>query len=160
MRIRIRKARHEDCDQLTRIAHDAKRVWGYPESLVRLWRDDLTVTPGFVDDHPVYCAVRGAEILGFYALSGRGRTWELEHLWVGPRHMGSGVGRRLFAHLRRRVLAAGGSRLRIESDPNAEGFYRRMGARRIGTTASRPEGRALPVLVVPVSPRSTPASRR
>ncbi|MBI4664433.1 MAG: hypothetical protein HY735_37035 [Verrucomicrobia bacterium] len=42
--------------------------------------------------------------------------------------------------------------LEIESDPNAVGFYERMGARRVGTTVTRWEGgsRELPVLVYEV----------
>ena len=161
MRTSIRKARPRDCADLTRIAHLAKRVWGYPETLIRLWRPGLTVTQEFVARHPVYCAVRGGEVVGFYALSDAGATPELEHMWVLPRHMGTGVGRLLFAHLRKRLAVAGATRLRIVSDPNAEGFYRRMGARRIGKEASHPAGRFLPVLVLaPVNLRSAPACRR
>jgi len=42
--------------------------------------------------------------------------------------------------------------MRIESDPNAEGFYLRMGARRIGIKAAEVDGvqRELPVLVYEV----------
>jgi GNAT superfamily N-acetyltransferase len=153
-RIAIRKARARDCADLTRIAYGAKRFWGYPERLMRLWADTLTITPEFLSGHHVYCAVRGADVVGFYALSFAGATCELEHMWVEPEHMRTGVGRRLFAHLLKRLAASGATRLRIASDPNAEGFYRRMGARRVGREASRPAGRFLPVLVLrTVSPR-------
>src|SRR5207302_7733682 len=40
--------------------------------------------------------------------------------------------------------------LEIASDPNAQGFYRRMGARPVGFVPSRPRGRRLPLLVVDV----------
>ena len=42
--------------------------------------------------------------------------------------------------------------LEIESDPNADGFYQRMGARRFGTRFTALEGqpRELPVLVYEV----------
>jgi GNAT superfamily N-acetyltransferase len=153
-RTTIRKARARDCADLTRIAHRAKRFWGYPKKLMRLWGDTLTITPEFVSSHQVYCAARGADLLGFYALSISGATCELEHMWVAPEHMRAGVGHLLFAHLRKRVAVSGAMRLRIASDPHAEGFYRRMGARRVGKEASRPAGRFLPVLVLrTVSPR-------
>jgi GNAT superfamily N-acetyltransferase len=153
-RITIRRARARDCAGLTGIAHRAKRFWGYPERLMRLWADTLTITPEFVASHQVYCAARGTDLLGFYALSISGTTCELEHMWVAPEHMRTGVGRLLFRHLLERVAVSGATRLRIASDPNAEGFYRRMGARRVGREASRPAGRFLPVLVLrPVSPR-------
>jgi GNAT superfamily N-acetyltransferase len=113
---------------------------------MRLWKADLTVTPAYILDHPVYCAVHGSSVVGFYALSDTGTARELEHMWVLPTRMGSGVGRALFAHLLGQLQAMRAASLRIASDPNAEGFYRRMGARRVGRVPSRPAGRYLPVL--------------
>jgi len=144
--IRIRRARPAEADELTRIAHAAKRHWRYPEAFIRRWRADLTVTGALIASSPVYCAARGPIVLGFYALSGARRTRELEHLWVRPDHIGSGVGRRLFQHLRRTLRRARVTRVRIASDPHAEGFYCRMGARRVGSVASTPAGRRLPLL--------------
>ncbi len=69
---------------------------------------------------------------GFYALVERGSKVELEHLWVLPEHIGTGIGRALFDHAVRKAAALGATILSIEADPNAEGFYRRMGARRVG----------------------------
>lgn len=144
----IRRAGPTDSEALTRIAHAAKRYWRYPEEYIQIWQDDLTVTPDFIDRHQVYCAVRESEILGFYALSGQGPTWELEHMWVEPAHIGTGVGVKLFDHVIRMIRAEGGTALRIASDPNAEGFYRKMGAKRVGEVSSKPEGRKLPLLVL------------
>src|SRR5216110_1659166 len=79
MDVVIRRALRADAPTLTRVAHAAKRHWKYPEDWIRLWQDALTVTPGFIDRHPVCCAVLGARVLGFYALSGAGATRELEH---------------------------------------------------------------------------------
>ena len=142
----ILRARRADSADLTRISRAAKRHWGYPETLLRLWQRDLTVTPGFIARHPVYCAVHRGKAVGFYAISGTGSARELEHMWVHPRYIGAGVGRALFAHLLRRLRTMKVRRLDVASDPNAEGFYRRMGARRVGVVASTPEGRLLPLL--------------
>jgi GNAT superfamily N-acetyltransferase len=146
--IRIRKAQSGDGRELTRIAHAAKRFWGYPEKWIRLWKPDLTVTSDFIRDHPVYCAVRGSAIVGFYGVSGTGPRRELEHMWIDPDAIGSGVGRLLFGHLVRHLRRAGVTKLTIASDPNAEGFYRKLGARRVGSVPSQPAGRRLPLLVV------------
>ncbi len=145
---RIRKAGSPDAATLTDIAHAAKRHWGYTEELIQLWDSDLSVSPAFIEDHFVYCAVDGREILGFYALSREGAVFELEHMWVRPQHLGAGIGTSLFAHTLRTVRSERGTTLRIASDPNAEGFYRRMGARRVGEIPTRPEGRVLPLLVI------------
>ena len=153
MDVVIRRALPSDASALTRVAHAAKRHWKYPEDWIRLWRDALTVTPGFVARHPVWCAIRGASMLGFYALSGVGPVRELEHLWVLPAHIGRGVGARLLDHAVVTLRAEGARVLRIAADPHAEGFYLAMCARRIGEVASTPRGRTLPVLVLEVSER-------
>ncbi|MGH2760415.1 MAG: GNAT family N-acetyltransferase [Actinomycetota bacterium] len=131
---------------MTAIAHGAKRYWGHDESLISLWRDDLTVTAEFIGSHPVLCAEDEGEIVGFYVLSGADETFELEHMWVHPDNIGRGTGAALFRHAVDTVRELGGSTLRIVSDPNAAGFYLAMGARRVGDAPSRPEGRMLPLL--------------
>jgi GNAT superfamily N-acetyltransferase len=155
----IRRARADDAPALTRIAHAAKRHWRYPDAWIRLWAADLTVTPGFVRRHPTWCAVRGGRVVGFYAVSGRGATRELEHMWVDPRRIGDGIGRALFAHCEDRLRRMGVARLDIASDPNAEGFYRRLGARRVGDVPARPDGRTLPLLALTVSASDASCSR-
>ncbi|MGH7822212.1 MAG: GNAT family N-acetyltransferase [Candidatus Binatia bacterium] len=147
----IRAARAADAAELTRIAHAAKRRWGYAEDLIEAWRMDLTVGPELIASHPVYCAVEGASIVGFYALSRDGDAGELEHMWVDPPAMARGIGATLFRHAASVARAAGVTVLRIASDPNAEGFYRKMGARRAGEVPSRPPGRTLPLLVLDVT---------
>ena len=144
----IRAALPTDALRLTTIAYAAKRHWGYSDELMALWDANLTVTPHFIGNHPVFCAVQGGEIVGFYALSRQGATFDLEHMWVDPQHMGAGIGTRLFEHAVRTVRSLGGSQITIVSDPHAEGFYQRMGARRVGNAPSRPEGRTLPVLAL------------
>ncbi len=154
MPIEIRSAGAADAAALTRIAHAAKRHWGYPEAWIQLWEGDLTVHPRFIATHRVECAIEMDRVVGFYALSREASSFELEHMWVDPQHMGKGIGARLFEHALDTVRALGGGRLAIAADPNAEGFYQRMGARRVGEVPSTPEPRTLPLLVVDVMPRA------
>ena len=146
MSVTIRRAKPAHARRLTDIAHAAKAHWRYPARWLRLWRADLTVTSAFIRAHPVFYARRGRRIAGFYALSRDGGKFELEHFWVDPDEMGAGVGAKLFRHVLATIRSAGGHALRIASDPNAEGFYQRMGARRVGRVASTPKGRSLPLL--------------
>ena len=146
------RARPDDAGALTRISFAAKRYWGYPERWISRWEESLTITPDFVRRNEVYAAVVEGEIVGFYALVGEGQRVELEHLWVSPEHIGAGVGRALFDHAVRRAASLGASSLGIEAEPNAEGFYRRMGARRVGEISYPIDGqeRTLPLLVFEV----------
>ena len=144
----IRRARRQDARALTSLAQLAKQHWGYPEDWLRLWRPALTITPRFIVSHPVYSMQGDNEALGFYALSQRGARFDLEHLWVHPQRLRSGLGTRLFRHAVATARRRHGRLLTIASDPNAEGFYRRCGARRVGEVDSVPAGRRLPVLHV------------
>jgi len=117
---------------------------------MELWRPGLEVSPGFVRDNEMYVAVRGGEAIGFYALVGGECGLDLEHLWVLPDWIGTSLGRKLFKHAMARAKELGAETVTIESDPNAEGFYRRMGARRVGENVYELDGgeRVLPVTVV------------
>ena len=128
----IRRANTNDSPTLTSIAHEAKRYWGYPEHWIKHWRDELTISDDFVDANEVYVSASDDEVRGFYALVVRDNKAELEHLWVAPKHIGTGVGKELFLHAMQRASARDVSEVQINSDPNAEGFYQKMGAYRIG----------------------------
>lgn len=111
-----------------------------------------SLAPEQIQSHAVYCAEPDSRILAFYSLSRDGDGFELEHMWVDPEHMRAGLGTRLFRHAVELVRSMGRSSLRIASDPNAEPFYLRLGARRVGVVPSKPAGRELPLLVVDVVP--------
>ncbi len=151
----IRKAATTDAATLTRIALDAKRHWGYPEHWIAHWQDDLTISPDFVAANQVYVADRDGDLLGFYALVVNGEKTELDHMWVAPADIGSGVGKELFIHAMQTAAGQNIDAVEILSDPNAAGFYRKMGAHQIGETVSEIDGepRILPRLVI--DPQST-----
>ena len=146
----IRRASSDEAAALTQIAHDAKRHWGYPELWLAHWQDDLTISPDYIARNPVYVAEGEAELLGFYALIIREDKAELDHLWVTPAHIGTGVGKQLFLHAMQHAAKENIAAVEILSDPNAEGFYRKQGAHRIGETVSEIDGepRVLPLLTV------------
>ncbi|HVQ37631.1 MAG TPA: GNAT family N-acetyltransferase [Pyrinomonadaceae bacterium] len=146
----IRPAAKEEAARLSEIAHDAKRFWGYPEHWLKHWQSDLTISPEYVTSNPVFLAEKGDQILGFYALLIQQDKAELDHLWVSPEHIGSGVGKELFIHAMQSAARRNVSEIEILADPNAEGFYRKMGAHRIGEKVSEIDGqpRSLPLLTV------------
>ena len=146
MPIEIRRATPEDADTLTQIAHAAKRHWKYPENWIEQWQPDLTLTPDFIKTNEIFVAGINGEIVGCCALVMSGSLAEIEHMWIRPEHMGSGVGRALFEHARSRAWERGAKALELSADPNAEGFYQRMGAERIGEVPADMDGqtRVLP----------------
>lgn len=160
--MKIREAQAEDANALTKLAHAAKQSWGYPEELMQAWSAALTFDAAVLSAMHVGVAEGDAGILGFYALMGSGHSVQLEHLWVWPDQMGKGVGRSLVDHALAAAARRGAEVLVIESDPNAEAFYRRLGAVRVGTIPAPAPGypdRTLPVLEVAIN-RGAPYQRQ
>ena len=148
----IRKASTDNSETLTQIALDAKRHWGYPERWIKHWESDLTVSPDFIDKHHVYVAEDEGEIRGFYALCLNGDKAELEHMWVRPTYIGTGIGKELFLDAMERASKMNVKEVELSADPNAAGFYERMGAERIGEVESEIDGqeRKLPRMKIDV----------
>lgn len=144
----IRRALPDEANTLTRIALDAKRHWGYPEHWIKHWEADLTISSDFIRDNEVYVSEHDGEVRGFYALCISGNKAELEHMWVTPGSIGTGVGKELFLDAMNRAATLEVREIEISSDPNAAGFYERMGASQIGETDAGIDGqvRKLPRL--------------
>ena len=148
--MKIRPASVDEAAVLTTIALEAKRYWGYPEHWIEHWKADLTISPEFIRDNDVYVAEAEGEVRGFYALCVSGEKAQLEHMWVTPAYIGTGVGKELFLDAMERAAALDVRDVEIVADPNAAGFYTRMGARQIGETDSPVDGlpRKLPRLKI------------
>ena len=144
----IVRTKAEDAEALTQIAHAAKRCWGYPEKWIESWREVLTMRPQFMANNISYGAIEDGRPVGFYVLTTESDGLHLDHLWILPEAMHRGIGRALFAHAVEEARRAGCSCLKIEADPNAAGFYTRMGALRVGTRIGEVCGqrRELPLL--------------
>ena len=146
----IRPAVDTEAATLTQIALDAKRHWGYPENWIKHWESDLTISTEFIAKNHVYVAEEDGEIRGFYALCIEDRNCELEHMWVTPAYIGTGIGKELFLDAMDRAATMNLNAVELTADPNAAGFYSRMGATQIGATDSEIEGqpRQLPRMKV------------
>ena len=150
MAIEIRAAEAGDLPVLNGIARAAKGHWGYPEEWMEAWRDSLTLTADNLARWGVRVAVDAAgEVLGFCAISPARPRWIVEHMWVRPGEIGRGVGRALVRDALERAREGGAVGMEIESDPYAEGFYLRLGAKTVGAVPAPMPGapdRTLPLL--------------
>ena len=147
--MRIRDAREYEVEDLTDVMRAAKRFWGYPDEWMQAWAADLTITRDDLSTMRFRVAEQANGIAGFYALVGSGRRVHLEHLWIRPGEMGKGIGRSLVADVLVEAARCGAEIVAIESDPNAEPFYLRMGAVRVGEVPAPMAGaanRVLPLL--------------
>ena len=138
--ISIRQAAPKEAKTLTEIAIAAKRHWGYPEHWIKHWESDLTVSSDFIRDNHIYVAEHDGEIRGFYALAVSGNKAELEHMWVTPASIGTGIGKELFLDAMDRAATLEVREIEISADPNAAGFYERMGASQVGESDGTMDG--------------------
>lgn len=145
----FRAARADEAAHLTELALRSKAHWGYDDEFLDACRAELTLRPDELAARRIIVAELAGQVLGFYGVEGTPPDGELGHLWLDPASIGTGIGRRLWEHALRTADAAGFTRLRIEAEPYAEGFYLAMGAERIGETPSGSvPGRVLPLLQV------------
>ena len=140
----IRAARAGEEAALTELAIRSKGHWGHDPAFLERARPELTVRPEHLERWIVRVAERDGAVVGFAAVDAEAR--ELEMLFVEPSTIGTGAGRALLQDALARAREAGLAELVIESDPDAEPFYRAQGAEPAGTRTSRSTGRELPLL--------------
>ncbi|TLQ48496.1 GNAT family N-acetyltransferase [Streptomyces marianii] len=147
----IRPARATEAAVLTDLALRSKAHWGYDADFLKACRDELTVAEHEVARRRATVADRDGRILGFTTLEGEPPTGVLGMMFVEPQAIGEGIGRQLFKHTIAAGRDLGFTRLTIDADPNAEPFYRAMGAVRIGSVPSGSiASRVLPQMVVTI----------
>ena len=147
--MRIRAARADEAAELSGLALRSKAHWGYDDLFMERCRAELTLRADEVERLRTVVAEQRGRVLGFAPLRGEPPVGELGMLFVDPPAIGRGVGRLLFEHTLATARGLGFARLTLDADPNAEAFYRAMGASRVGSTRSGSiAGRELPVMAV------------
>lgn len=146
--LRVRRAAEVEAALLTELALRSKSYWGYDPEFLEACRAELTIEPEYVASHPTFVLEERRRLLGFYSLERQAAgDVELVHLFVEPDAIGTGIGKLLWMHAVETSRQHGFEEMIINSDPFAEAFYRTMGARRVGESASTIRaGRTLPLL--------------
>jgi GNAT superfamily N-acetyltransferase len=131
----IRGAKLEDQRGLTRLCVRATAQAGYDEAFIDRTMPALTITVPLITGGFVRVAEdESGETVGVVAVTPTALQGiaQLYGIFVDPPFWRHGVGRALFetAVTHAKVMKAGA--LMIYAEPSAEGFYKRMGAIRIG----------------------------
>jgi N-acetylglutamate synthase-like GNAT family acetyltransferase len=151
----VRAARPGEEAALTELAVRSKGHWGHDEAFLERARRELTVLPEHLERWIVRVAERDGAVIGVAAVDPA--VAELELLFVEPSAIGTGAGRALLRDALDRAREAGLDTLTIESDPDAEPFYRAHGAEPVGTRVSSSTGRELPLLRIGTRVRNSSA---
>ncbi|NUO58627.1 MAG: GNAT family N-acetyltransferase [Hamadaea sp.] len=151
MAISVRPGRPAEAAGLTELILRSKAHWGYDEAFLAQCRPALTLHEDQVEAHRTLVAELDGRVAGVVTVTGEPPEGEIDLLFIDPWAIGHGVGRVLLDEATAAAAVEGFESLLIESDPQAEPFYLRMGAVRIGEQVSPATGRALPLLRLTVS---------
>lgn len=157
----FRRAEEGEHRILTEISFRSKSYWQYPQSYISIWEPELTITREYIGTNKVFVCSAKEETIGYYSLvmlsqdkefSGRilQSGWWLDHMFVVPEHIGTGVGREMFSHCLAQLLKENAARLMILADPFALNFYLKMGCVYIDAYPSTIPGRTTPYLEYPL----------
>jgi GNAT superfamily N-acetyltransferase len=125
---RLRPAAPEDYERVRELTLESKAHWGYDREFVRTWAEGLT----FESERERWVAEVGGEIVAWAALvPPADGVAVLDDLWVDPAWLGRGLGSRLFRLAADRARELGAERLELGAEPNAVGFYEKLGARKL-----------------------------
>lgn len=103
-------------------------MWGYNTEFMEACRKELTVTPELVCDSQFQIAEEDGVVVGVAQVTVNADVAVLDKLFVEPTRLRSGAGRKLFEWAINAARHLGAGIMRIEADPGAVEFYRRMGA--------------------------------
>lgn len=146
----LRAPRAEECAALSDICMRSKAHWGYDAAFLEACREELTLRPKDLG-RSFFCVAADQASdapLGIAELSVNGHEAMLEAMFIDPQIIGAGLGRALFDWAANEARARGATSMALDADPNAVGFYERMGARQTGFAPSASiAGRQLPRMV-------------
>jgi len=148
MNVVIRPARVDEGARLKEIAAGAKGYWGYERVKVREWADQGDFTPERLRELIVFVADSGGRAIGWCSLIPKDEVVWLEDLWIEPEWIGMGIGSLLFRQAVDHAKAHGAERLEWEAEPNAIGFYEKMGGTYVRESEESEWGRRLSVMGV------------
>jgi GNAT superfamily N-acetyltransferase len=143
----IRRGSPAEGARLKEIAIASKGHWGYEPQRVREWADRGDFARETLERLALFVAEAGGRTIAWASVEARGEAAWLADLWVEPAWIGKGVGTSLFRQAAEHARESGARVLEWEAEPNALGFYEKMGARRLRDSTSE-WGRMLSVMGV------------
>ncbi|WP_417686099.1 GNAT family N-acetyltransferase [Roseibium sp.] len=151
MPLKIRAAHPGDTNALTDIMHRAKASWGYDDAALAGFRNAFRITQGCLNRLDMLVAELDGKPVGFAGgkLEGAGpdAPYLIDYLFVAPEEGRKGIGRLLLTRLSDQARFRGATRLRLESDHFARGFYETLGYTVTGTRPSQmAPDRVLPIM--------------
>lgn len=143
----IQKAKIEDHICLTEITKKSKAYWGYSEEQMEKWSNNLTITIDYIETNPVFNLVEENQIVGYYSyLKQEDNQVKLDNLFILPEYIGKGFGSFLMNDFLERMRNEKCKKIILDSEPNAEQFYQKIGFTKIGEFETSIKNRFMPIM--------------
>lgn len=143
----VEKALNSDHKTLTEITKKSKAYWGYSDEQIENWSEFLTVTPIYIDTNGVYKLTIEKKLAAYYSfLYEDEKTVKLDNLFVLPEYIGKGFGKFLMRHFLLEMDKTSVNKIILNSEPNAELFYAKLGFVKTGEIETSIKDRFMPVM--------------
>lgn len=145
----IRNACAEEAQLLTDLAVRSKRAWGYSDAFMAAVMPDMIVHERYLTEEHGFVAEEDGVPLGYAIVRIDRDAAYLRDLFIEPSRFRSGIGSALFRFAAQFAQAHGARKITLYGDPNAIGFYERLGMRKVGEEPSiAGNGRVLPIMEI------------
>lgn len=143
--MKIEKSEKNDNLILTQITFEGKAFWGYDKEQLEKWRNDLTITQDYIENNETFKLIVDNEIIGYYSiLKPENNTIKLDNLFLLPKCIGKGYGTFLMNHCINKAKEMNMEKIILDSEPNAELFYKSLGFKTYNRLKTSIENRFLP----------------
>ena len=146
MTLKLRPAHAGDTGILTNILHRSKASWGYPPDRIEAFRNEYRITQATIVSLDMIVAETDNRPVAFAGGKMHEDCFYLEFLFVAPEVKQQGIGSLLLQRMADRARACSKTRMVLESDYFARGFYESRGF----TTLSERPGQMSPDGVIPI----------
>ena len=147
--MRIRKFRNQDAKQVCNVLRRSqKEVLSkyYKKVIIDTFCKRITQKRMIqrAKEQEIFVAVEGKRVLGINGLIGN----EIRRFHVLPNYHGKGVGKLLMQNVERIARERGIRKLIVKSSINAEGFYKKMGFKRVRKIMEAVENVRFPAILM------------
>ena|SRR6218665_2667319 len=143
----IEQANIIDNEILTSITKKSKAYWGYSAEQIQKWDKNLTISQDYIRENNVFKLVDNDLIMGYYSYVFKDeKVIELDNLFILPEYIGKGFGKYLVFDFLNRIKEEKIERIILNSEPNAEEFYAKMGFVKIGEFETSIKNRFMPIM--------------
>jgi ribosomal protein S18 acetylase RimI-like enzyme len=145
--MKIEKASINDNEILTEITKRSKAYWGYSEEQILKWNDNLTISKDYIENNCTFKLLNDNTIIGYYSYIIKDeKNVKLDNLFVLPDYIGKGFGKYLINDFLKRMRNEKFEKIILDSEPNAEEFYLKIGFKKIGEFETSIKNRFMPIM--------------